>query len=198
MLRCSTPTSCPNPAGCAAHMAALLAEPRAAFVQTRIEWGNGEKNWLTRAQRLDAGRAFRRRAGYPRPPRHALPVQRHGRHLAARGGRGGGRLVARHAVGGSRPGAADLARGLARRFPDGAACRRRAAGRRSTISAPSRAAGPRASCRSRASCWARSGMLGVVERGQVHDHGGARPAAHLSGAGGRHRRRWSCRAIGHG
>jgi cellulose synthase/poly-beta-1,6-N-acetylglucosamine synthase-like glycosyltransferase len=33
-------------------MAALLAEPRAAFVQTRIEWGNGEKNWLTRAQRL--------------------------------------------------------------------------------------------------------------------------------------------------
>jgi cellulose synthase/poly-beta-1,6-N-acetylglucosamine synthase-like glycosyltransferase len=33
-------------------MAALLADPRAAFVQTRIEWRNGEKNWLTRAQRL--------------------------------------------------------------------------------------------------------------------------------------------------
>ena len=33
-------------------MAALLAEPKAAFVQTRIEWGNGERNWLTRAQRL--------------------------------------------------------------------------------------------------------------------------------------------------
>ena len=33
-------------------MTALLAEERAAFVQTRIEWGNGEKNWLTRAQRL--------------------------------------------------------------------------------------------------------------------------------------------------
>jgi cellulose synthase/poly-beta-1,6-N-acetylglucosamine synthase-like glycosyltransferase len=33
-------------------MAPLLAEPRAAFVQTRIEWGNGERNWLTRAQRL--------------------------------------------------------------------------------------------------------------------------------------------------
>lgn len=33
-------------------MAAMLAEPRAAFVQTRIEWGNGEANWLTRAQRL--------------------------------------------------------------------------------------------------------------------------------------------------
>jgi cellulose synthase/poly-beta-1,6-N-acetylglucosamine synthase-like glycosyltransferase len=33
-------------------MAALLAEPKAAFVQTRIEWGNGEHNWLTRAQRL--------------------------------------------------------------------------------------------------------------------------------------------------
>ena len=33
-------------------MAALLATPRAAFVQSRIEWGNGEVNWLTRAQRL--------------------------------------------------------------------------------------------------------------------------------------------------
>lgn len=33
-------------------MAALLAAPRAAFVQTRIEWGNGNHNWLTRAQRL--------------------------------------------------------------------------------------------------------------------------------------------------
>jgi cellulose synthase/poly-beta-1,6-N-acetylglucosamine synthase-like glycosyltransferase len=33
-------------------MAAMLADPRAAFVQTRIEWGNGERTWLTRAQRL--------------------------------------------------------------------------------------------------------------------------------------------------
>jgi cellulose synthase/poly-beta-1,6-N-acetylglucosamine synthase-like glycosyltransferase len=33
-------------------MAALLANPQAAFVQTRIEWGNGARNWLTRAQRL--------------------------------------------------------------------------------------------------------------------------------------------------
>lgn len=33
-------------------MAAMLANPRAAFVQTRIEWGNGDSNWLTRAQRL--------------------------------------------------------------------------------------------------------------------------------------------------
>ena len=33
-------------------MAAMLSHPRAAFVQTRIEWGNGERNWLTRAQRL--------------------------------------------------------------------------------------------------------------------------------------------------
>lgn len=33
-------------------MAAMLASPRAAFVQTRIEWGNGEASWLTRAQRL--------------------------------------------------------------------------------------------------------------------------------------------------
>lgn len=33
-------------------MAAMLANPKAAFVQTRIEWGNGGRNWLTRAQRL--------------------------------------------------------------------------------------------------------------------------------------------------
>jgi cellulose synthase/poly-beta-1,6-N-acetylglucosamine synthase-like glycosyltransferase len=33
-------------------MAAMLANPKAAFVQTRIEWGNGAVNWLTRAQRL--------------------------------------------------------------------------------------------------------------------------------------------------
>ena len=33
-------------------MASMFANPRAAFVQTRIEWGNGESNWLTRAQRL--------------------------------------------------------------------------------------------------------------------------------------------------
>jgi cellulose synthase/poly-beta-1,6-N-acetylglucosamine synthase-like glycosyltransferase len=33
-------------------MAAMLARPDAAFVQTRIEWSNGDRNWLTRAQRL--------------------------------------------------------------------------------------------------------------------------------------------------
>jgi cellulose synthase/poly-beta-1,6-N-acetylglucosamine synthase-like glycosyltransferase len=33
-------------------MAAMLGNPRAAFVQTRIEWGNGGHSWLTRAQRL--------------------------------------------------------------------------------------------------------------------------------------------------
>ena len=33
-------------------MATMLANPKAAFVQTRIEWGNGGRNWLTRAQRL--------------------------------------------------------------------------------------------------------------------------------------------------
>ena len=33
-------------------MAAMLAHPKAAFVQTRIEWGNGEHNALTRTQRL--------------------------------------------------------------------------------------------------------------------------------------------------
>jgi cellulose synthase/poly-beta-1,6-N-acetylglucosamine synthase-like glycosyltransferase len=33
-------------------MAAILVAPKAAFVQTRIEWGNGDRNWLTRAQRL--------------------------------------------------------------------------------------------------------------------------------------------------
>ena len=31
-------------------MAAMLADSHAAFVQTRIEWGNGERTWLTRAQ----------------------------------------------------------------------------------------------------------------------------------------------------
>jgi cellulose synthase/poly-beta-1,6-N-acetylglucosamine synthase-like glycosyltransferase len=33
-------------------MAAMLAHPKAAFVQTRIEWGNGAHNALTRTQRL--------------------------------------------------------------------------------------------------------------------------------------------------
>ncbi len=33
-------------------MPAMLANPKAAFVQTRIEWGNGEYNALTRTQRL--------------------------------------------------------------------------------------------------------------------------------------------------
>lgn len=42
----------PPPGWLRGAMAALLAEDRAAFVQTRIEWGNGDKNWLTRAQRL--------------------------------------------------------------------------------------------------------------------------------------------------
>jgi cellulose synthase/poly-beta-1,6-N-acetylglucosamine synthase-like glycosyltransferase len=42
----------PSPDWLQGAMAAILAEPKAAFVQTRIEWGNGERNWLTRAQRL--------------------------------------------------------------------------------------------------------------------------------------------------
>jgi cellulose synthase/poly-beta-1,6-N-acetylglucosamine synthase-like glycosyltransferase len=42
----------PQPGWLKGAMAALLAEPNAAFVQTRIEWGNGDRNWLTRAQRL--------------------------------------------------------------------------------------------------------------------------------------------------
>jgi len=42
----------PSPDWLRGAMAAILAEPKAAFVQTRIEWGNGERNWLTRAQRL--------------------------------------------------------------------------------------------------------------------------------------------------
>jgi len=52
-------------------MAALLADPKAAFVQTRIEWGNGDRSWLTRAQRLmqDAHfaveQAVRARRGVP-------------------------------------------------------------------------------------------------------------------------------------
>jgi cellulose synthase/poly-beta-1,6-N-acetylglucosamine synthase-like glycosyltransferase len=42
----------PPPGWLRGAMAALLAEPKAAFVQTRIEWGNGGRTWLTRAQRL--------------------------------------------------------------------------------------------------------------------------------------------------
>ena len=42
----------PPPGWLRGAMAAILAEPKAAFVQTRIEWANGERNWLTRAQRL--------------------------------------------------------------------------------------------------------------------------------------------------
>ncbi|MGD9882004.1 MAG: glycosyltransferase [Reyranella sp.] len=42
----------PPPGWLRGAMAALLADPRAAFVQTRIEWGNGARTWLTRAQRL--------------------------------------------------------------------------------------------------------------------------------------------------
>jgi cellulose synthase/poly-beta-1,6-N-acetylglucosamine synthase-like glycosyltransferase len=42
----------PSPGWLSGAMAALLAAPRAAFVQTRIEWANAERNWLTRAQRL--------------------------------------------------------------------------------------------------------------------------------------------------
>ncbi|WP_395714168.1 glycosyltransferase [Reyranella sp.] len=42
----------PPPGWLRGAMAALLAEPKAAFVQTRIEWGNGARTWLTRAQRL--------------------------------------------------------------------------------------------------------------------------------------------------
>ncbi len=42
----------PPPGWLRGAMAAILAEPKAAFVQTRIEWGNGARNWLTRAQRL--------------------------------------------------------------------------------------------------------------------------------------------------
>lgn len=42
----------PEPGWLKRAMAALLARPKAAFVQTRIEWGNGGRTWLTRAQRL--------------------------------------------------------------------------------------------------------------------------------------------------
>jgi cellulose synthase/poly-beta-1,6-N-acetylglucosamine synthase-like glycosyltransferase len=57
-------------------MAALLSEPRAAFVQTRIEWGNGAANWLTRAQRLmqDAHFAVEQHIRY----RRGLPFQFNG------------------------------------------------------------------------------------------------------------------------
>jgi hypothetical protein len=122
--RCSTPTFVAGPDWLRRAMAAMLAHPRAAFVQTRIEWGNGEQNWLTRAQRLMQDAHFaveqdvRARRGVP------FPVQRYRRHLASRCGRGSGRLVARYPVGRPRPRAAHPSQGLARRVPDGAACRR--------------------------------------------------------------------------
>ena len=147
-----------RPTGCGGAMAALLAEPARRFRADPHRMGQWRAELADARAAADAGRPFRRRAGRPRPPRRAFPVQRHRRHLAPRRGRGGGRLVARHPVGGSRPGAAHAPRGLARRVPDGAARGRRAAAASSTISAPSRAAGRRASCRSRASCSARSGV----------------------------------------
>ena len=57
-------------------MAGLLAAPKAAFVQTRIEWGNGGANWLTRAQRLmqDAHFAVEQDVRY----RRGLPFQFNG------------------------------------------------------------------------------------------------------------------------
>ena len=57
-------------------MAAILARPKAAFVQTRIEWGNGDANWLTRAQRLmqDAHFAVEQYIRY----RRRLPFQFNG------------------------------------------------------------------------------------------------------------------------
>ena len=61
----------PEPGWLRGAMAAMLANPRAAFVQTRIEWGNGGYSWLTRAQRLmqDAHfaveQAVRARRGVP-------------------------------------------------------------------------------------------------------------------------------------
>jgi cellulose synthase/poly-beta-1,6-N-acetylglucosamine synthase-like glycosyltransferase len=42
----------PSPDWLKRAMAAMLAHPKAAFVQTRIEWGNGGHNALTRTQRL--------------------------------------------------------------------------------------------------------------------------------------------------
>ena len=72
-------------------MAAMLVNPKAAFVQTRIEWGNGERNWLTRAQRLmhkrrtalarrtATGQITRRRAFKPAKtphPHHSAPRMR--------------------------------------------------------------------------------------------------------------------------
>ena len=59
MARCDAPYVAvfdadfvPSPDWLRRAMAAMLEHPKAAFVQTRIEWGNGDRNWLTRAQRL--------------------------------------------------------------------------------------------------------------------------------------------------
>jgi cellulose synthase/poly-beta-1,6-N-acetylglucosamine synthase-like glycosyltransferase len=57
-------------------IAPMLADPKVAFVQTRIEWGNGGANWLTRAQRLmqDAHFAVEQHIRY----RRGLPFQFNG------------------------------------------------------------------------------------------------------------------------
>jgi cellulose synthase/poly-beta-1,6-N-acetylglucosamine synthase-like glycosyltransferase len=57
-------------------IAPMLADPTVAFVQTRIEWSNGDANWLTRAQRLmqDAHFAVEQYIRY----RRGLPFQFNG------------------------------------------------------------------------------------------------------------------------
>ena len=57
-------------------IAPMLADPKVAFVQTRIEWGNGGANWLTRAQQLmqDAHFAVEQYIRY----RRGLPFQFNG------------------------------------------------------------------------------------------------------------------------
>ena len=174
-------------------MAAMLANPKAAFVQTRIEWGNGERNWLTRAQRLMQDAHFaveqdvRARRGVPFQFNGTGGIWRRAAVEEAGGwshdtlsedldlvlrthlkGWGGVFLMEPHVVG-----------ELPQKLDDFSAQQSR---------------------------WSKGFMqvarkllrtdleFRLVGRGQVHDHGRAGPAAHLSGAGGGRRGADRCRS----
>ncbi len=135
----------------------LVRDDRAGFVQSRCEFSNYRKNWLTRAQGLVQDGHFLVEQRTRAPRRLAVPIQRHRRHLAPPDDRGRRRLVRLLAVPKiwtspcARRSAAGTALSPSRPFP--ARCRRGCA----TIAASS-AAGPTASCKWRRRPCCRCGM----------------------------------------
>ena len=96
----------------------------------------------------DPRRPSRHRAGDPLLGRPSAALQRHLRHLAARGHRGRRRLEGRYRHRGSRPHLSRLGQGLAGAVPDERAGAGRAAGRHQDLAAPAAAlAGRLPSCR---------------------------------------------------